>query len=180
MMLRMFSDQAIEKATGKKWAQWCALLKAMNAATLPHKEIAARLHRDHAVSGWWAQALSVQFERSIGRRKVGQTCQGDFAASASKTVPGTKDDVLAAWRRLVGKTRGFGGIAFAASPTTSKTEKWRYWRVGLADGSKVMIVIGDKAGGNALLGVNHDKLADAEAAARWKAYWRRRLEALSQ
>lgn len=179
MKPRLFSDQAIEKATGKKWAQWQVLLKAMNAAALPHKKIAAQLHRDHGVSGWWAQALTVQFERVIGCRKIGQTHAGDFSASASKTLSGTKDDALAAWRRLVGKARDFDGVAFAGAPSTRKTEKWRYWRIGLADGSKVTIAIGDKAGGKALLGVNHDKLADAEAAARWKAYWRRRLEALS-
>jgi len=179
MKSELVSSQAMRKATGKTWPQWQAVLRAMNAATLPHKEIATRLHREHGVSGWWSQTLTVQFERAIGRREIGQTSAGDFAAAASKTLAGDKDQALKAWQQLVGRRRAFGGVAFANAPSAKRTEKWRYWRVALADGSKVTIVIADKGAGKALLGVNHDKLSNAKAVRRWKAFWKDFLQELT-
>lgn len=171
MAQAQYSDEAIAAATGRTWPEWRKLLDGLGAAELTHKDIAARLHRDHGVPGWWSQMLTVEYERAIGRRVVGQTCAGDFSASASRTLPGDKDAALNAWRNVVAGTKAFDGVAIAGAPRESSTEKWRYWRADMADGSKLGIVISDKPGGKALLAVNHDKLADADAVARWKGFW---------
>ncbi len=166
------SREAIKKATGKSWQEWFAVLHEMKAGELSHKAIARKLCDVYNVEGWWAQSITVEFERTIGRREVGQTCDGDYQASASKTVTGNMDQALKAWKKYVGNARDFNGIAFANEPRTSKTDKWRYWRVDLADQTKVTIVIGDKGAGKAYLAANHEKLPDKKAVDQWKAYWK--------
>ncbi len=82
------------------------------------------------------------------------------------------DQALKAWKRHVANARDLNGVAFANKPRTSTTDKWRYWRVELADQTKVTIVIGNKGAGKALLAANHEKLSDKKAADRWKAFWK--------
>ena len=175
------SDDAVRSATGRGWGDWRAVLRAMGAADLPHKEIAARLVAEHRVSEWWAQTITVDYERSIGRRDVGQRCDGDYAAGATKTVRGSLDDALAGWAALVAGATGFDGVAFDGEPRVTRTETWRYWRVALADGSRLAIAIGAKPGATPKCGVavNHDGIATPAAAARWKAYWKEFLQRLA-
>lgn len=42
---------------------------------------------DHGVDGWWAQAVTVGYERARGMRAVNQRADGSFCAYASKTFP---------------------------------------------------------------------------------------------
>lgn len=172
------SDQATLKATGKTMPQWLELLSGLGAADLPHKGIAAKLARDYAVPGWWAQGITVEFERFIGRRQIGQSSAGDFQTAASKTVTLTLDEALAAWRKLTEGKDEFAGVALAGEPGVSKTAKWRYWRAKLADGSNIGVVIGGTTTGKSTVAVSHEHLADASAARRWKAYWARFLTGL--
>jgi hypothetical protein len=67
----------------------------------------------------------------------------------------------------------------------SRTEKWRYWRAALADGTRVTVTISDKPGSAAKAGgpastlaVTSSKLASREDAARWKSFWRAYLNEL--
>ncbi|MCJ8159278.1 DUF4287 domain-containing protein [Sphingomonas sp. LaA6.9] len=166
-----YSDQTIAEATGKGWSDWQKLLDDAGAAALSHKEIAAKLKTEHGVPGWWSQMLAVEYERAIGRRVIGQTCTGEFSAAATRTLPVDKDAAITAWRAAVAGMDAFDGVPFAGPPRESSTEKWRYWRVDLADGTKVTAMGSDKTPGKAGLAINHDKLADAEAVARWKAFW---------
>lgn len=166
------SDKAVIAATGKPLSEWIVVLDALGAAQIPHKAIATLLHRDHNVDRWWSQMLTVEYERAIGRREVGQRCDGAYSASASKTIAGTMDDALAAWQRLVAGKTEFDGVRTTGEPRISHTEKWRYWRTDLADGSRLAIDISSKPGGKAVLAINHEKIADAEAAAGWKTFWR--------
>jgi len=172
MRAQTVSEEAVTKATGKRWKQWFALLKKAKADMLSHAAIARKLSEEHGVSGWWAQSITVEFERFIGRRAVGQTSAGDYQATITRTLPGPIDDALKAWQRLVRGRAEFDGVPLAAKPTVSKTEKWRYWRASLEDGSKVTVTIGAKPDGKAQLAINHDKLAGKRGVVRWKAYWK--------
>lgn len=165
------ADEAVRAATGRDWAGWRALLDARGAAGLDHPEI-ARMVSAEGVPGWWSQMVTVGYERMIGRRAVGQRCDGDYAASASRTLPGGMDAAMARWRTAVEGCVEFAGALATDEPRVSETEKWRYWRVDLDDGSRVTVMASDKADGKALLAVNHDKLADGEAAAAAKAFWK--------
>lgn len=166
------SDQSVHKATGKVWDEWFSELERIKAHELTHKDMAAMLVDKYDVSAWWAQSITVEYERFIGRREVGQSCEGDYQAGASKTLPGTMDEIFDGWLEFVTGKGMLNDDKYADEPTTSKTEKWRYWRVNLQGGSKVNIIINQKAQGKVHLAVNHEKLPNTDAVEDWKKFWR--------
>lgn len=166
------SSKSVEKATGKSWDVWFTLLEKMKARDMTHKDIARKLGDEYGVDGWWAQNITVEFERMIGRREIGQTRDSNYQTGASKTLGGTMDDVLKAWQKLVGNARDFNGVTFSAEPGITKTDRWRYWRVNLTDGTKITVAISNKGSGKSHLAISHEKLPDAEAFERWKLYWK--------
>lgn len=170
-MTRPIDVSAIERNTGRTWPQWVALLDDLGAAELPHKEIARRLG-DLAPSGWWAQSITVAYEQHIGRRVPGQNCHGEFSTSVTRTLPGTMDDALARWESATANRTDFDGVPVDGEPTVTRTDRWRYWRRRLADGTRVVVTISDKPGGRAGLAVTHEKLEARDDVDRWRAVWR--------
>ncbi len=175
-------DAPVIKATGKAWTDWFAILDAREARTLPHKEIARLLREDYGVASWWSQSVTVEYEKHIGRREPGQRQGGEYTTTVSRTLPGTTDEALDRWLSLLPAGAGapaFDGVPFAEEPSISRTEKWRYWRVRLADGAMVTVYISAKPGGDAsLLAVETGKLADKAAIGRWKSHWKAFLAGL--
>ncbi|WP_349827209.1 hypothetical protein [Brevibacterium litoralis] len=152
---KAYDPSALEKASGLRWTEIVAGLDAAGGAALDHAAL-ARVAEDLLTGrvdtvGWWAQGAAVGYEQEIGRRRPGQRSDGAWSASASKTFPGDRDTALAAVEQVFGgqeRSRGaLFGVPFAGEARTSSTEKWRYWRVDLADGSKVSVTIGAKAPG---------------------------------
>lgn len=177
-MATSISDDAILKATGQPWQHWCETLEQAGARDLTHTEIAQYLAQQQHLSHWWAQMLTVNFEQHIGRRVVGQDCTGKFRVSASKTVAGSMDDALTLWMNAMQSRTDFSDIPISRGPDISQTEKWRYWRCGLADGSAVSINIYEKAPGKAALSVEHSKLESDAQVEHWREYWKGILKAL--
>lgn len=177
MASAQMSDEAALKATGRDWQSWRQHLDAMGAASMPHKDIAARLSAE-GVPGWWSQMVTVEYERMIGRRAVGQRCDGDYSANASRTVDGDMDSALQRWLAVVDGMAEFGGVACESEPRVTQSAAWRYWKVDLEDGSRVSVNFNNKPGGKALAAVNHDRVADADAVLRWKAVWKPLLAAI--
>ena len=165
------ANERVLEATGRDWAAWKAHLDGAGAADMSHAEI-ARMLKDDGVAHWWSQMVTVGYERMIGRREVGQTCAGTYSAGASKTFVGDKDEALAAWQELVAGRLDYAGAVTGEEPRVTQSEKWRYWRVDLDNGSKVTVGFSDKAEGKSAIGVNHEKLADADAVANAKAFWK--------
>lgn len=168
------SEAAIEKATGQTWQAWFERLEEHGARDLAHKEIATWLVNEQKVAGWWAQSLTVRYEREIGRRQTGQDNKGNFSASASKTLSGSIDDAMQWWLKKVEATDAFHGIDIVTSSTTS-TEKWRHYRAGLADGSRVVVGIYAKTPTKAGLGLQHEKITSGAMAELWRVYWKQFL-----
>jgi hypothetical protein len=174
-------EARVISATGKAPAEWFASLDAHGARELPHKEIARILREDCGVPSWWSQMITVEYEKHIGRRETGQR-GGTYTSTTSRTMPGTMDEVFERWLALLAAAPEQGasdGVPWAAEPGVSRKEKWRYWRVALADGSKVTVTISDKPGGDgSILAATSNKLACKDDAARWKAYWKAFLAGL--
>lgn len=165
------SDDAVKAATGRDWAEWRSYLDTAGAAELAHSDIARLLHND-GVPGWWSQMVTVGYERMIGKRALGQRCDGKYSASVSRMVSGDKDAALTKWLKAVDGMTEFDGAFAEEEPRQSRSENWRYWKVNLDNGSKVGVVISDKASGKATIGIGHEKLADAEASAHAKLFWK--------
>lgn len=149
MSTRPGSTAAIANATGLSWSDITAALDHAGGAEADHAGLAEAAHalfRDRVDNvGWWAQSAAVACEQQIGRRVPGQVSDGTFQVSVSKTLPGDPAQALAAVETLMAGRTGLGGVPFAEEPTTSGSEKWRYWRARLADGTRVTATIGAKA-----------------------------------
>jgi hypothetical protein len=171
-MTQAISPEAIEKGTGKTWDAWIAFFDAMDAASLSHKDIAKKTHENGGATGWWAQMLTVAYEQHIGRRVPGQDCDGEYSVSVSKTLNADLDNALQWWLEAVEGIEDLSGVGVTSGPDVNKTDKWRYWRAGLADGSRVNVNIYEKSAGKSSLGIQHEKLESADQIEHWRAWWK--------
>ncbi|ROR72746.1 hypothetical protein [Bogoriella caseilytica] len=173
---------AVAKVSGRPWDHWVTELDARGAERLPHAEIAKlafELMPESVESrGWWAQGAAIAYGQQKGLRVAGQSSSGDFQVAASRSLAADKDGALAAWRELAEGMTEHDGVPVEGEATTSSTEKWRYWRLALADGTKVSVNVSDKGTGKAAVAVNHTKLESADDVERWRAYWKALLKQL--
>ncbi|HZK51664.1 MAG TPA: hypothetical protein VFD47_08895 [Actinomycetota bacterium] len=165
------SDAKIQEATGKKWDRWFAILDRWGARDKKHGEIARFLIEKHEVAGWWAQTISVYYERDRGMRMKHQNSQ-DFSVSASKTIAVPVDVLFDAFvdsrKRKKWLTDG------AMTLRTSQPE--RTARFNWEDGStRVNIGFTDKGPSKATVSLAHERLADADEAETAKTFWKERL-----
>lgn len=59
------SDETIKRATGKVWARWFSILDRAGAADMDHAEIAHLLSTKYIPNGWFAQMVTVEYERAL-------------------------------------------------------------------------------------------------------------------
>ena len=88
------TDEGARKKTGHGLDHWFAVLDAFGAGAKGHTAAAAHLYEEHGVPGWYAQGITVAYERAHGLRDVNQSCAGDFQVSVSKTVPAPVEEVV--------------------------------------------------------------------------------------
>lgn len=62
------SDGKIKDTTGKKWEAWFSILDRWGARERKHGETVGFLMDEHNVPGWWAQAITMWYERARGMR----------------------------------------------------------------------------------------------------------------
>ncbi|MBM0238230.1 hypothetical protein JNW88_15675 [Micromonospora sp. ATA32] len=133
----------------------------------------------HKVPGWWAQTVTVGYEQARGLRAPGQSRAGGFSASGSKTV---------GVPRGAGCSRRFADEALrapVAAPMSRSACVQRPRRrpsvpTGAGGPTRIAVGFAPKGEAKAQVAVLHEKLADADEAARCKAYWRERLAVLKQ
>lgn len=99
-MAREISEEAIIKATGSGKDHWYPILEEYAKDAKERKEITMRMWHQHSdvLSAWWAQMITVTWERDTNRRVMNQSCLGSFQLSASKTMPGDENEV---WQRMM-------------------------------------------------------------------------------
>lgn len=161
-----------EKATGRDINGWMEFMREHgDPHEFSHQELVKLASRGGA-SDWWSQGIAVEIERMIGRRQVGQTVTGSINASVTKTVPGEWTDVFEEFVAFMESRQ------LADAPRITATEKWRYWRADLADGSQVSVDVSD-AKGKTRLSVKIDKLPTMKDRDRVKEEWRALLTEFS-
>lgn len=168
------SDAAVKAATGNDWAGWFGILDKAKAASLSHKDIAKLLHEKHKVPGWWAQTVTVNFERARGLRAKHQKA-GGFSVSVSKTI---EADVATLYRAVVTtaiRVRWFPTGAFEISSQT----KDKYVRGGWKLRNRIDFGFVAKGARKAQIAVQIDRLKDARAVEAERAMWKKALTELS-
>jgi hypothetical protein len=167
------SDAAIEKNSGRTWAQWVELLDRVGAIDMAHRDIAAMVHEKYGVPGWWTQTVTVGYERIKGLRARGQRRDGSYEANKSRTYDVPVARLFEAWADA--KVRRRWLIDPDAKVRTASAPK--SMRLGMSDGTIVAVWFTAK-GTKSSVGVQHTKLPDRETADRLKTYWAERLDAL--
>lgn len=59
-------EENILKATKKPWKQWVKILTTYGAKKHGHLETARWLKAKHKVPGWWAQFVTIRYEKEKG------------------------------------------------------------------------------------------------------------------
>lgn len=90
-------EETVLEKTGKSRAEWHAILDAFGCKEKGHKESANYLHDEFKISFWWAQSLTVDYERAKGIREIGQRSGGKFAVNVTKTIAAPAAKVWEAW-----------------------------------------------------------------------------------
>jgi Domain of unknown function (DUF4287) len=174
---RLTSDEAVQGKTGRGWDDWLAVLDAWGAVARKHAEIAAWLTDEHGVDGWWAQTITVTYERERGLREPGSSRAGLFEASASKTVAVPVERLYEAFADPAARERWLPGAVLRERTT----QPGRSARFDWEDGStRVVVGFEAKGAGKSTVALIHEKLPDRAAAERSKSYWRERMVALKE
>ena len=168
------SDAAIVARTGRTWSAWIEALDDAGARELSHTDIALLVHERFGVGDWWAQSVTVGYERLTGKRANLQKA-GGFAASGSLTVAA---DV---------------GRLYDAAVDAKQQRKWlptgvvvhkatrpKSLRATAADGSKsISFYFYAKGAGKSQVTAQQEKLATQAAALKLKKTWAESLRKLA-
>lgn len=169
------SDDAVRAKTGRTWAQWVAALDAEKAWQWTHRDIAKHVGVTYdEVSAWWAQTITVGYERIRGLREVGQRRGGTFDANKSRTYPVDVSTLYRMFsesrRRKRWLTEGFVKIRTSKVDTSMRLD----W-----DGdTRVSLTFTDKGPGKSAVQVQHSLLKTKAAVDTTKQAWHARLDAL--
>jgi hypothetical protein len=170
------SDAAIKEKTGCTWKRWVDSLDYHRAHEMNHRDIARLVHSKYEIDGWWAQAVTVGYERIRGLRDIGQRRGGGYEASKSKTfaVP------VGALYRACADARRRARWLRAPKLTVRTATRDKTLRLGWADGTVVQLYFVPKGEAKSQIAIQHTGLADGTARERMKAYWAERLGALGE
>jgi hypothetical protein len=168
------SDDKVGAATGKRWEAWFSILDRWGARDPKHGEIVAFLMDEHDVPGWWAQSITVWYERARGMRLKHQQADG-FTIYASKTIAVPLEVLFDAFvnprSRRKWLTDGTMSLRTSQPGHTARFD----W----GDGStRVSVSFEDKGPAKATVAVAHERLPDPDEAETAKASWRERLAGL--
>ncbi|MEW6224687.1 MAG: hypothetical protein AB1627_08645 [Chloroflexota bacterium] len=168
------SDDSVVRVTGRNYAAWYGLLDAWGAAARGHTATAAWLAGEHGVPGWWAQSITVAYERVRGLRARHQM-PGGFEVTVVRTLAADPEQALRAFTDEQTRERWLPGSGMRQRPTSAAGVARFDWP---EPASRLMVAVVAKGPGRATVNVVHAKLADAAAAEERKAFWRERLEVL--
>lgn len=169
-----FSDAAILKATGKGWDEWFALLDAWGGTAQAHPEIARHVADTYGIDGWWAQSVTVGYERARGMRALHERPDG-FSMSASRTFPVPVERLFAAFVEPEERERWLEAVELRNR--TSQPPKSARFDV-LPGETRLALFFTAKGPQKSTAQLNQERLADAEDVARWKALWKEQLALL--
>jgi uncharacterized protein YndB with AHSA1/START domain len=169
------SDAAVKAATGCNWKRWVDALDHVEAHTWPHRKIAGYVHETFKVRDWWTQTVAVGYERIRGLREIGQRRGGSYEATKSRTFAVPVARLYRAFAEAGPRARWLPGVKL----TVRKATPHRSVRITWDDGTSVEVWLTAK-GVKSSVQVAHRKLPSKEAAAKTKAFWDERLDALAE
>lgn len=169
------SDEAIRRRTGRTWDEWFVLLDGWRGAEPTHPEIARHLAEEHGLSGWWAQSVTVGYERARGMRAVHQLRDG-FSVNASKTFPMPVDRLFAAFAEETSRDRWLEPGTLQLR--TVQTNRSARFDVPL-NGTRLQVNFIAKGDAKSSAALQHVKLPAHNEIETWRGFWKERLSRLA-
>lgn len=169
------SDEAVRSATGRGWDEWCKVIDGWPGHTDGHAAIAAYLQDQHQIDAWWAQSITVGYERITGRRLPYQAPDGTFSAGKSRTVTTDAAALRAMLLDEADREDLFPNIETELrSRPTSKVI-----RLAIGHGT-AQIALDPLGDGRVKISIAHEGLPSYDDVERWKHYWSEWLTAIDQ
>ena len=167
------SDAAVRKKTGRTWVEWVAVMDGFGAAKMEHQPIAAKLLKDFGIDGWWAQMITVGYERIRGLRAKGQRRNGSWECNKSKIYPVPVATLFAAFEEPA-RRRWLGNVKIGVRKSTlGKSLRWRF-----EDDTPIEVNFYAKGSGKSQAQLQHREHASKERADELRAFWTERFAAL--
>ena len=170
-------EAKVRQNTGKGWREWFRILDAWGAKERKHKDVARHLMEEHGVPGWWAQTITVGYERARGIRAKHQSLDGTFQVSVSKTFPLGVGKLFAAFAEARERNKWLERGTLKVR-TSQKNKSVRF---DFDDGaSRVMVSFDPKDRSKTTVTVQHERLPDAAAVEEMRAFWKEHLNGLAK
>lgn len=169
------SDKAMISATGKGWSEWVELINAWPGSKDGHAAVASWLAESFPLDGWWAQGITVGWERLTGRRQLHQQADGTFSASTSRTF---KFDFDLFKTRLHDDSERASLLGLDPTEVTSRPGS-KSVRVKYEDTSILFDSYPGTSGRTRLL-VAHERLTSPAQVQSWKSFWSTWIKALPE
>lgn len=166
------SDSAVRKHTGRGWDEWVQMIEAGPGRDSGHTAIAAWVHEEHGVDGWWAQSVTVGYERITGLRLPGQMPDGTFTVSRSRSLDLNPEEFRQALLEDDVRAELLAGLSSTLrSKPTTKAPRFSLSDADSGDELGILQLRVDTYGNRPKLVVTHEKLPTPEAGEIWKEYW---------
>lgn len=169
-------DVTIRGRTGRSWKEWAEILDAVGAHEWTHTAIARHVHTILGVGHWWAQSITVGYERIKGLRAIGQRRGGAFEVNKSRTFAVDLPVLFTAFANSRRRARWLPGLKLVVRKAVAN----KSIRITWPDGTSVEGWFDAKGPGKSVVALQHTKLADREAVTRTRAFWGERLDALAE
>ncbi|MCB0863159.1 MAG: DUF4287 domain-containing protein [Solirubrobacterales bacterium] len=170
------SSEKLLEATGRNWEDWLELLDQAGAAKRTHTEIARWLTDEQGLPGWWAQSITVGYERARGLREPGQRADG-WSVTASKTIGVPVEKLFEAVERESKRQQWLPDVELHLRTATAPVSARYDW----GDGTTRLIVGFESLGPKkSRIALEHERLPDGEVAERMKVWWRERVLVLKE
>jgi uncharacterized protein YndB with AHSA1/START domain len=170
------SDELVATKTGCNWERWVHTLDKLGAATMAHRDIFALVHEKFKVDMWWAQTVTVGYERIKGLREKGQLRSGFYEVNKTRTFSVPVAELFDACADEMVRHRWLTD----AVPVVRTARRPRSLRLGWDDGTIVVLGFTEKAREKSVIAIQHTKLPDRATAERLKEHWSSRLDALAE
>ncbi|HEV2108873.1 MAG TPA: hypothetical protein VGR16_11465 [Thermomicrobiales bacterium] len=168
------SDTAIQRGSGKSWDEWFRILDAWGAEAKTHRDIARHLVEHYGVGGWWAQSVTVGYERARSMRSLNERADG-FMLNASKTFPVPVERLFKAFSDELERDQWLEPGTL--HPRTARPFRSARFDVP-ANGTRIEVNFTAKGESKASAAIQHLKLLAESDVDWWRTFWKARLERL--
>ena len=185
------SEPRLVARTGHGWQHWFAALDRFDAKAKGHTASARHVAEDHGVDGWYAQQITVEYERARGLRAANQRMSGSYEVSVSKVLKAPVSAVVRVLRDPKARARWTATLdpelrtAFEAALAGPKGLREREqggarMRLKAQSGVTVALYLDPKPNGKSSLVAQNMKLEAAADIDRYRATWKEAFAALDR